>query len=327
MKPRVRRSPARRTIDILGSAGPARRALEAGGALDRNRPMRAPLSILVGLLFTHSSAHAHGAAAPDHLVTLDPFALAGLAAAALAYGYGLARLRRRRATRGLPPWRVMSFGLGLALLAAALIWPLDALGEWSFAAHMGQHLLLIVLAPPLLVLGAPLAPLAAFAPARRFLAYVPWRRLTHPLAASALHGAVVWAWHAPGLFEWALRFEAAHVLEHATMLGSALLFWWALVHAARGRASGFGGSLVCLFLTMLHMGLLGALLTFAPRPLYPVYGDRPEALGLAPLEDQQLAGLIMWVPGGLGYLLAALGLAAAWLRQAERGAGWAPPTT
>lgn len=277
-------------------------------------------------LFPVAPAWAHGSGdTVHHLLTLDPLVLTCMTVAALAYGTGVARLWRTRTGHGVRPWQVASFAGGLALLTLALIWPLDALADRSFAAHMLQHLLLITLAPPLLVLGAPLVPYAALGPARRMIARVPWGWLAHPLAAFGIHGAVVWAWHAPALFQAALRSETVHTLEHATMLAAALLFWWVLLAAGRARRGGRGTGLIWLFLTMTHMGLLGALLTFAPRVLYPAYGDRPLALGLTPLEDQQLAGLIMWVPGGLIYLAAALALAAAWLHQAERRIGWSPP--
>lgn len=271
-------------------------------------------------------ARAHGSGEDlHHLLTLDPLVLACLGAAVVLYAGGLARLWRVRTGHGVRPWQAGSYAAGILLLVLALIWPLDALADWSFAAHMLQHLLLIALAPPLLVLGAPLAPLAALRSTRVIVRRMPWARLGHPLALFSIHGAVVWAWHAPALFQAALRSTTVHTLEHVTMLTSALLFWWVLLQAGRARVGGSGAALVWLFLTMTHMGVLGALITFAPRVLYPAYGERPEALGLSPLEDQQLAGLIMWVPGGLVYLAAALVLAAAWLRQAERRVGWTPP--
>lgn len=267
---------------------------------DMRRSSKAALTALPLLLPGAVRAHSTGA---DGWLTLDLLAVSGIAAAGIAYG-----LTRRHGR----PWRAVCFFAGLGTLVLALVWPLDALSERSFAAHMGQHMLLIALAPPLLALGAPLAPL------HRALAYVPWQRLTRPSAAFALHAAIVWAWHAPGPFQAALRSDAWHMLEHLSMLFSALLFWWSLLYAARARAGGYGVSTVLLLLTMMHTGLLGALLTFAPQPLYPAYGDGPAAFALTPLEDQQLAGLIMWVTGGIFYLVAGVALAAVWLRDAER---------
>jgi cytochrome c oxidase assembly factor CtaG len=288
--------------------------------------MRLSIALVLALAPVATAPAHGGAGAPHELLVLDPLVLGVMSLAALAYGAGVRRLWRVRTGHGVRPSQVASFATGMALLALALIWPLDAAADRSFAAHMAQHLLLIALAPPLLVLGAPLAPLAAFAPVRRALVAIPGARLAHPLAVFGAHGVVVWTWHAPALFQAALRSPTVHALEHATMLAAALLFWWMLLPAGRAHAPTRGAGLLFLFLTMTHMGLLGALLTFAPRTLYPAYGDRPPAFGLTPLEDQQLAGLIMWVPGGMIYLAAALALAAAWLRDAER-PGWAPPTS
>ena len=123
--------------------------------------------------------------------------------------------------------------------------------------------------------------------------------------------------HAPRLYDAALRSEALHALQHGTFLGTALLFWWALIHghAARRR---YGLAVLYLFTTALHTTALGALLSLASGPLYPAYGST-QAWGLSPLQDQQLAGLIMWVPGGLAYLIAALILMLAWLKESDRG--------
>lgn len=292
----------------------------------RHASHRHPSALPLLALCLPATARAHGTGeAMHHLLTLDPLVLFGLAVAALAYGVGLARLWRSRIGHGVRRGQVACFAGGMALLALALVWPLDVLADRSFAAHMVQHLVLIALAPPLLVLGAPLVPFATLAPARRVIARLPWPWVAHPLAAFGLHAAVIWAWHAPALFQAALRAPAVHTLEHATMLAAALVFWWMLLPAGRARAGGRGTSLVWLLLTMIHLGLLGALLTFAPRVLYPAYGERPLALGLSPLEDQQLAGLIMWVPGGVVYLAAALALAAVWLEETQRRPGWTPP--
>ncbi len=108
-----------------------------------------------------------------------------------------------------------------------------------------------------------------------------------------------------------------HTLQHASFLGTGLLFWWALFHGREGRM-GYGAAVFYLFATAMHSGALGALLTFAPSPWYPAYDGATAAWGLTPLEDQQLAGLIMWIPAGLSYLVAGLALVAAWMRESER---------
>ncbi|PYK35494.1 MAG: cytochrome c oxidase assembly protein, partial [Verrucomicrobia bacterium] len=124
------------------------------------------------------------------------------------------------------------------------------------------------------------------------------------------------AWHAPALFEATLENESIHALQHASFLFSALLFWWAVIHG-RKRALGFGLAVLYMFTTALHSGLLGALLTFANSVWYPGYAERTAAWGLTPLEDQQIGGLIMWIPAGLVYIAAGLALFAGWLRESE----------
>lgn len=211
----------------------------------------------------------------------------------------------------------------MAALFLALIWPLETLGEASFAAHMTQHLVLIALAAPLFALAQPMPVLLAGLPAgfRRANAvlgrvHTASRALTAPAVAFAVHGVLVWAWHAPFLFELALHERWVHVLEHASLFGSALLFWSAMRNAGRRGGTCSGAAALWTFGMLMHMGLLGALMTFSPRLLYPVYAQS-RLLGLGPLEDQQLAGLLMWIPGSIVYLAAGLALAAAWMRIPE----------
>jgi cytochrome c oxidase assembly factor CtaG len=130
--------------------------------------------------------------------------------------------------------------------------------------------------------------------------------LSAPLTAWALHAAVLWAWHAPPLFEKALHDEAWHAFQHASFFVSALLFWWAVLRPGRGH--GVAG-MVLVFTTMMHTAFLGALLSLSARLWYPSYQASASALGFDPLEDQQLGGLLMWVPAGLAYLASGLALA------------------
>jgi putative membrane protein len=136
--------------------------------------------------------------------------------------------------------------------------------------------------------------------------------------ATLLQAGVMWGWHVPAAMQLALTNELVHYAMHASFLAAGLLFWLALLRSLRGPGAGFGAGAIALVGTMMHMGLLSALLTFSQLPRYPWYFDRAAALGLTPLEDQQLAGLIMWVPGGLPYLIGVLALMAAWLRRSER---------
>jgi putative membrane protein len=132
-----------------------------------------------------------------------------------------------------------------------------------------------------------------------------------------LHGLALWGWHLPALYQAALGSVVIHATEHICFLATACLFWWALIHGRYGRL-GYGIAVVFVFVTAVHSEVLGALLTFAPRVWYPLYAARSSAAGLDPLEDQQLAGLIMWIPFGVIFLIVGLALFAAWLGEAER---------
>jgi putative membrane protein len=245
----------------------------------------------------------------------EPSALVGLVALAWLYGLGV-RTLWTRAGRGhvVSTRQVGVFGVAILILLLALESPLDALSADLFAAHMVQHLLLILVAGPLLVLGAPLAPLLwSFPePARRAIGRV-LRRLsfsTRPGVAFVLHSLALWTWHAPALYEAALRSRGVHVVEHLSFLLTAILFWWAIRHAR-------GASLLYLFGLAVESTVLGALLTFADAPWYAAHAATTAQWGLSPLADQQIAGLIMWVPGGVVYLGTGLALLAAWLKQSS----------
>ncbi|RYE97831.1 MAG: cytochrome c oxidase assembly protein, partial [Oxalobacteraceae bacterium] len=144
-----------------------------------------------------------------------------------------------------------------------------------------------------------------------------WGMITRPMHAWLIHFAALWIWHAPALFQAGLVDNDIHALQHASFLFSALLFWWAVL-GRHGIHHSRGASIVYLFTTMMHTGALGALFTMSETVWYPLYGDRPALFGLTPLEDQQLGGLIMWIPGGLAYVIAGLVLGARWLMPDER---------
>src|SRR4029079_7567931 len=143
------------------------------------------------------------------------------------------------------------------------------------------------------------------------------RWLTRPFNAWIVSAAALWLWHIPAWFDAALKSEALHALQHTCFFLSALLFWWALFER-RAAAARYGMSVFYLFTTGVHSSLLGALLTFSATPWYASYGELTQAWHLSALEDQQLGGLIMWIPGGLVYLGAVLALMAAWLQAGER---------
>jgi putative membrane protein len=213
---------------------------------------------------------------------------------------------------------VLAFAGGWLALLAALVSPLDSLGSRLFSAHMVQHELLMVIAAPLLVMGRPLAAWTwAFdLPTRQRVGRAfqsagwqsCWQLLTDPVVAWGLHAIALWAWHIPSLFGAALRNEGWHVLQHASFLGTALLFWWSALGSDPRATRGAGVAVASLFTTMLHTAALGALLSLAPTPWYEPYIATSNALGIDPVEDQQLGGLVMWVPAGLAYVIAALAL-------------------
>jgi cytochrome c oxidase assembly factor CtaG len=206
------------------------------------------------------------------------------------------------------------------LLALALVSPIHALGGALLSAHMVQHEILMVVATPLLVLGRPLVPALWAIPAgwrralgraaRRAPVRAAWLALTRPLIAAVVHGSTIWLWHTPSLYQAGLRSAAIHTTQHIAFIVTALLFWWAVLHARRARS---GEAVLALFVTVLHTGALGALLAFSGSLWYPAYAATTGPWGLSPLEDQQLAGLIMWIPGGLAYLVAALTIVGGWL--------------
>lgn len=217
------------------------------------------------------------------------------------------------------------FWSGWISLTLALISPLHEIGEALFSAHMLQHEVLMLIAAPLLVLSRPLVPmlhglpLGARKKAGRWskTAFVrhAWEGITHPPAAWWIHAAALWIWHFPPLFDATLDNDWIHAAQHASFFLSALLFWWSLFYA-RGRES-YGTGVLYVFTTAVHSSILGALLTLSTRPWYPAYAKTTAAWGLSPLEDQQLGGLIMWVPAGLVYLGAGLTMFAEWLREGD----------
>ncbi len=251
--------------------------------------------------------------------SFDPGIVAPLAITAFLYALGSGR--ERASTRR----QKICFWCGWAMLALALVSPLHPLGEVLFSAHMVQHEILMLVAAPLLVLSRPLVTFLWGMPFdwRRGLgrwskeAYVrrSWSFLTDPFTAWWIHAAAIWIWHAPFLFELTLGSELAHTAQHLSFFLSALLFWWALFYA-HGRMA-YGAAVFYVFTTAVHTSILGALLTFAPHIWYRAYGTTTEAWGLTPLQDQQIGGLVMWVPAGLVYLTAGLWLFAAWLKESD----------
>lgn len=257
--------------------------------------------------------------------SLEPGIVAPLLVSGVLYGRGVVELSGRGRARALRAWHALAFAAGWLVVAIALLSPLHDLSEALFSAHMVQHELLMALAAPLIVLGRPMMVMLWALPsaARHAAADVThlkivrntWRVITRPLDAWLIHGGAIWAWHLPWLFEATLQSETIHALQHASFLGSALLFWWSVVHGQARAARGM--SIIYLFTTAVHTGVLGALMTFSRAPWYPAYASGAPAWGLTAMADQQLAGLIMWIPASVAYLVAALGIMYQWLRDSE----------
>jgi putative membrane protein len=196
-----------------------------------------------------------------------------------------------------------------------------------FWVHMTQHELLMIIAAPLLVLARPLVyflwalpahwreRLGAFSKNRTFAA--TWRTLTGALFVWLLHAATIWGWHIPPLYRASVENEFVHGLQHTMFLGTALLFWWTLVHGRYGRM-GYGIAVLYVFTTAVHTSVLGALMTFAQDVWYPIYEGRTAAWHLTALQDQQIGGLIMWIPAGTVFIVLGLALLAAWIGESEK---------
>ena len=244
---------------------------------------------------------------------------------------GLAYLRGalRRAARGAVYRRFepAAFAVGWLALIASVLPPVDRLAVELFSIHMVQHTLIMLVGAPLMVVGRPLPvfleglPRALRGGAAAVLQSRAGTRasrsLTMPLLAWATHGLVLWVWHVPTLYQLAVASEPVHLVQHAMFFATAGFFWWGLVYGRYGRA-GYGAAAFYVFTTLVHTGILGAAFTLAGMPLYPDYGPPTHAHGLDPLEDQQLAGLIMWVPSGFVLTLLGIGLCAAWLGESDR---------
>jgi putative membrane protein len=249
----------------------------------------------------------------------DPGVIIPLFVSALLYIRGIRR------SRGPALRRKVCFFAGLLTLIVALVSPLHPVGEVLFSAHMAQHEVLMLLSAPLMTLSRPLTPFLWGLPFewRRTVGRWSkieavqriWRFITAPIAAWGIHALALWVWHVPVLFQATITNEWVHTAQHLSFLLSALLFWWSLFYARNPAA--YGAGVLYVFTTGVHTSILGALLTFALSVWYPAYSATAGAWGLSPLEDQQIGGLIMWVPGGLVYLAAGLYLFAEWLRHSD----------
>ena len=247
--------------------------------------------------------------------------------AALAYLYGVRLVARRHPGNPVPAARIASFLAGLAVIEVAVQGPIDYYEATLFADHMTQHLLLMMVAAPLLVMGAPITLLLRVASSEvrsRWLLPIlhsrPLRLVSHPVVAFGLFAGILWVTHFSTIYELTLENDTVHNLEHLGFLTAALLFWWPMVgrDPSPWRLSP-PVKLVMMLLQMTQGAFLGVAIMNAPAPLYAHYA----ALNLpwiSALADQQLAGAIMWGAGGLGFLAMGLVIFYDWMRAEEESA-------
>jgi putative membrane protein len=235
----------------------------------------------------------------------DPVVLAGLAALGAAYAVALARHRRQSPHYRIRARTVLSFYAGLTILLGALTGPLHDLSDYYlFSAHMVQHLVLAFAMPPLLLYGTPgwmLRPLL-----RRPAVLALARRLTRPAGAFAAFNLVMVAWHLPPLYNLAMEVHAIHIVQHLMMMAASVLLWWPVLSPVTELPRApYPVQLLYLFVVGLPMVAVSIFITMADRVLYPYYAAAPRVWeGLTAHADQHLGGLIMWIPGGLVFLVA-----------------------
>ncbi len=257
---------------------------------------------------------------------VPPIVSAALALALLIYMAGWTRLRRTRPL-AVPGWRLACFVAGIAALFVAVSSPLDTFSESLLFMHMGQHFVLMSVAPPLIVLGAPVVPMLRGVPrwfVRGFLGFFFRSRALHRLANMLVDLRFAWlamnlayvCWHIPAAYEFALSSENWHNLEHFCFFSTSILFWWPIMQPwpSRPRTKHWALIPYLLLADLVNTGV-SAFLCFSGRLLYPSYGEIvPRPFGLSALSDQIAAGAFMWVAGSIVFLIPALWLTMQWLQ-------------
>jgi putative membrane protein len=276
------------------------------------------------LIAAPAMAHGEDAHPAGYPWTFDPWIVAPFAILVALYGVGVIRLASRSRRPGSMLFRALLYCCGMLTLGCALLSPLHWLGEHLFTFHMIEHEIVMAVSAPLIVLARPAGILLWALPgkSRRIAGSLmrspmiggPWKWCTSATNATIIHGLAIWAWHVPALFDAAVTNTALHRLQHLSFFATAILFWWAIVWR-----SGYGTSAWHLFATMIHTSVLGALMALAPRVLYVAQTRTAMGWGLTPLEDQQMAGIIMWVPAGTIYAAAAMTMLALWIHGASEG--------
>ena len=290
------------------------------------------ISISVGLAGMTSAAQAHALAAlPTQSLgwNFEPWAVLGLGLAALCYATGIYRLNREvGAERVLTSRQIAGFATGIFILFLALCSPIDSAANQLFSAHMFQHILLMMVVPPLLVWSRPaIAFIWAFPPHWRKSIARGWngagfdravRFIMHPAVVFVLFCGSFVFWHLPLPYDWGLQNEFIHALEHLSFFLPALAFWTIIIEPSGRRRLDYAATLLYLVVTVVLSDMPGALMVLSPRLLYPIHAANAAEWGLTPMQDQALAGLIMWIPAGAMYLVAAIWLLVKLLAESER---------
>lgn len=295
-------------------------------------PSLAVLAAALTVLALPASVAAHGTAVGEPTLPavllqwrLDPLVIFGLAIVAAAYAWAVRRVNVAHPRNRQPAHRSWLFAAGLAAIGVALLSPIEAYEGTLFSVHMVQHILLELVAAPLLLAAGPitLALRAASPSVRRRLLSILQSRAVHllsfPVVAWILFAAVNWGWHFSVFYDQALENEALHYLQHATFMGAALLFWWPVIGVDPSPwRLPHPVKLLYLFLAMPQNSFLGVALLSASTALYPHYTSNVRSWGPTPLADQQLGGMLMWVVGDLAFLAGMAVVVLAWMRHEER---------
>ena len=281
------------------------------------------------MMLMHTGNHLTDPTLWTHWLSEPGSAISIVLASAIYARGALAAWHHAGSDRGIRRVQAGFFATGIAVVLIALVSPIDAMAEDLFWAHMLQHVLLAAVAPPLLVAGVPVTAglwalprharrrIVRAVQGRRWLT-TPWHFVTIPAIACLLHALAIWTWHAPGAYTLALRNPAMHALEHLSFLGTGCLLWWSILFPRQSRSSAYALGILLLFVTMMQSGALGALITLSGRVWYPLQAAGAAEWGFTPLQDQQVAGLIMWVVGGLIYIAEMSVLFIVWMEHAQR---------
>ncbi len=249
-----------------------------------------------------------------------------LTAISLLYAIGCYRRRQHSGRIAIPRWRLICFAGAVSTLLLALVSPVNTLAEKLGWVHMIQHTVLMMISAPLFIAASPGGGILwAFPVSWRARLWrvkrktrswrLPHYSISQPIIIWLIFAVTLWIWHIPVLYEGALQSRFIHDLQHLSFFLTACLFWQALFHPLRRRRLNQGLGVLYLFLTSIHSTALGVLMAFSPVVWYPYYENTAPALGYSALEDQQIAGYIMWMPACMLYSAIAIALFAAWIRD------------